>query len=104
VGEETPATYNGTHTGQVDPFRDSFYSTAPPGPRAGLANTQARPDGQTKILGTLSIVFAFVFAPVGAVLGHLPLSQIKAATQQGRNRALVGLTLSYVFILLQSSG
>jgi hypothetical protein len=97
-------TYNGTHTGQVDPFRDSFCSTAPPGPRAGLANTQARPDGQTKILGTLSIVFAFVFAPVGAVLGHLPLSQIKAATQQGRNRALVGLTLSYVFILLQSSG
>ena len=44
-------------------------------------------------------MFAFVFAPVGAVLGHLALSQIKVGRQQGRDRALVGLTLSYVFIL-----
>ena len=39
------------------------------------------------------------FAPVGAVMGHLALSQIKHLGQRGRDRALTGLTLSYAFIL-----
>jgi hypothetical protein len=51
-------------------------------------------------LATLSIVFAFVFAPVGAVLGHLALSQIKERGERGRERAIVGLTLSYVILVL----
>lgn len=51
-------------------------------------------------LATLSLVFAFVFAPVGAVLGHLGLAQIRRTGELGRDRALVGVTLSYVFILL----
>ena len=49
-------------------------------------------------------MFAFVFAPVGAVLGHLALSEIKLGRQQGRDRALVALTLSYVFILFAVVG
>jgi hypothetical protein len=49
---------------------------------------------------TLSLVFAFVFAPVGAILGHLGLSQIRRTGELGRDRALVGLSLSYAFIVL----
>ena len=87
-------TYNGTHTGPMDPFGATFNTGMPQPPRPSRPPTN---DAQT--LATLSIVFAFVFAPIGAVLGHLALSQIKQGKQQGRDRALVGLTLSYVFIL-----
>lgn len=51
-------------------------------------------------MATLSVVFAFVFAPAGAVLGHLGLSQIKRTGQRGRDRALVGLSLSYALIVV----
>ena len=56
------------------------------------------PRDEANVLATLSVVFAFVFAPVGAILGHLGLSQIRQTGQRGRDRALVGVTLSYVFI------
>lgn len=49
-------------------------------------------------LATLSVVFAFVFAPVGALLGHLGLSQIRRSGELGRDRALLGVALSYAFI------
>ncbi|MGA5543734.1 sensor domain-containing protein [Mycobacterium sp. NPDC051198] len=58
------------------------------------------PHGEVNSLATLSVVFAFVFAPAGAVLGHLGLSQIKRTGQRGRDRALVGLALSYAVIVL----
>lgn len=51
-------------------------------------------------LATLSLVFAFVFAPVGAILGHLGLSQIRRTGEPGRGRAMLGLALSYAFIAL----
>ena len=51
-------------------------------------------------LATLSLVFAFVFAPAGALLGHLGLAQIRRTGELGRDRALVGLALSYAFIAL----
>jgi hypothetical protein len=72
----------------LDPFGGSTFNAAPP-PVAD----------EVKTLATLSIVFAFVFAPVGAVLGHLALYRIKLGQQHGRDRALIGLTLSYVIIL-----
>ncbi|WP_459969523.1 DUF4190 domain-containing protein [Mycobacterium sp. MUNTM1] len=46
----------------------------------------------------MSVVFAFVFPPAGLILGHLGLAQIRRTGQRGRDRALVGVTLSYVFI------
>lgn len=49
------------------------------------------------ILATLSLVFAFVLAPVGAILGHAGLAQIRRTGERGRDRALVGLALSYLF-------
>ncbi|MDM4142704.1 MULTISPECIES: sensor domain-containing protein [Mycobacterium] len=51
-------------------------------------------------LATLSLVFAFLFAPAGAILGHLGLAQIRRTGELGRDRALVGVTLSYIFISL----
>ncbi len=63
----------------------------PPAPRH-------RPPVNT--LATLSLVFAFVFPPAGAILGHLGLAQIRRTGEAGRDRALAGVTLSYVFVTL----
>jgi hypothetical protein len=76
----------------ADPF-DPFTGSA-----AGAPATPAPQQHETHTLATLSVVFAFVFAPAGLVLGHLALSQIHRTGQRGRDRALVGVTLSYVFI------
>jgi hypothetical protein len=68
--------------------------------------SQQQPAASTKanVLATLSLVFAFLFAPAGAVLGHLGLRQISRTGQPGRNRAIVGLTLSYYLITLTIVG
>jgi hypothetical protein len=75
----------------ADPF-DPFTGGA-----TGAPDT-APQQRETHTLATLSVVFAFVFAPAGLILGHLALSQIHQTGQRGRDRALVGVTLSYVFI------
>lgn len=51
-------------------------------------------------LATQSLVFAFMSPPVGAVLGHLALAQIRRTGEPGRNRAVVGTALSYAFVAL----
>jgi hypothetical protein len=45
----------------------------------------------------LSLVFAFVFAPVGIVLGHVARRQIRRTGEQGNGLAVAGLILSYIF-------
>src|SRR4029078_13628396 len=74
----------------ADPYPQPPVISAPPPPARHKANTFA----------TLSVVFAFLFAPVGALLGHLGLAQIRRTGQRGKDRALIGLTLSYSFILV----
>ena len=69
-----------------------------PAVATGAPETPAPQQQETHTLATLSVVFAFVFAPAGVILGHLALSQIHQTGQRGRDRALVGVTLSYVFI------
>ena len=51
--------------------------------------------GEVNTLATLSVVFAFVFAPLGIALGHIALSQIRLRGHAGRDRALIGLAASY---------
>jgi hypothetical protein len=76
------------------------YPGATPGyPGGGLDTARQPPQGEVNTLSTLSIVFAVVFAPVGAVLGHLALRQIRDRGQRGRERAIIGLTLSYIVIV-----
>ena len=69
-------------------------------PGSGTLPPSGRPSGEVNKFATLSIVFAFVFAPVGAVLGHRRTLQIKRSGERGRERAIVGLTISYVIIVL----
>ncbi len=47
-------------------------------------------------LAVLSPVFAVVFPPVGAVLGHLALVQMRRSGEPGRTAAIWGLILGYL--------
>jgi len=38
-----------------------------------------------------------VLAPVGIVLGHISLAQIKRTGEQGRGLAIAGLVIGYIF-------
>ena len=87
----------GGPTGQYDgdwfaaePYPQPLVISAPPMP----------PSQKTNTFATLSLIFAFLFAPAGAVLGHLGLAQIRRTGERGKDRALIGLTLSYAFILV----
>jgi len=73
-----------------DPF-----GAAPIGPPTGPPGGVGPAPEEADTLATLSVVFAFVFAPAGAILGHLALGQIARSRQRGRDRALAGITLSY---------
>ncbi|ORV31480.1 hypothetical protein AWB99_11815 [Mycolicibacterium confluentis] len=75
-----------------NPFGGYGHHTPPP--------AYQPPPSKPNTLATLSIVFAFLFAPVGAVLGHVALHQIKQRQQTGRDRALVGLVLSYALTVV----
>lgn len=93
-------TYGG---GNPDPFGgDPFGGQAPEqGFAAGTTVFPPRaPESEVNTLATLSIIFAVVFAPVGAVLGHVALSQIRQRHQRGRERAVIGVTISYIVIAL----
>jgi eukaryotic-like serine/threonine-protein kinase len=79
------------------PFHPNPFGGPPPGPQH-QPPPPGPPRDEANALATLSVVFAFVFAPAGLILGHLGLAQIRRSGERGRDRALVGVTLSYVFI------
>ena len=56
------------------------------------------PPRRVNAYATLSLLYAFVFPPAGAILGHLALARIRRTGEAGRARAQVGLMLSYAFI------
>jgi hypothetical protein len=94
---------DGGHGGPNGPYdSDWFHANPYPLPPIIWAPLPARPR-KINAFATLSVVFAFVFAPVGAVFGHLGLSQIRRTGERGRERALIGLTLSYVFTLIAAA-
>jgi len=76
----------------------------PPGP--GMAPAAQGAPGRvyasrsrvTNRMAVLSLVFAFVFAPVGAALGHLARHQIKQRRESGDGLAVAGLVVSYTII------
>ena len=92
-------TYSGPPPNPHDPFGSSPYGHNPFG-SPPIVSAPLPPDAHTNTYATLSVIFAFVFAPAGAVLGHLGLTQIQRSGQRGRNRALIGLILSYTFITI----
>jgi len=89
---------DGGSGGPNEPYdRDWSHAGPYPAPPIIWAPTPAR---STNAFATLSVVFAFLFAPLGAVFGHLGLSQIRRTGERGRERAVIGLTLSYLFTLI----
>jgi eukaryotic-like serine/threonine-protein kinase len=83
----------------ASPFQPNPFGEGSPGPQPQpMRPPPAPPRDEANVLATLSVVFAFVFAPAGLILGHLGLAQIRRTGERGRDRALVGVTLSYVFI------
>lgn len=56
------------------------------------------PPPATNTFAILSLVLAFVVAPVGIVFGHLSLSQIKKTNEGGRGLAIAGLVVGYVSV------
>ncbi|CRZ14734.1 peptidylprolyl isomerase [Mycolicibacterium neworleansense] len=51
-------------------------------------------------MAVASLVCAVLFAPLGIVLGHLSLSQLKRSGEQGRGIAIAGLVIGYVMTAL----
>ena len=99
-------------TNPQDPYWNNPFSLRSAGSRPVRRSPQEQPPvfiatarrrrtaAPVNTFATLSLVFAFVFAPVGALLGHLGLAQIRRTGELGRDRALMGVALSYVFIAL----
>jgi undecaprenyl-diphosphatase len=52
----------------------------------------------TNRMAVLSLVFAFVFAPLGVVFGHLAKRQIKQTNESGEGKATAGLAIGYTVI------
>jgi hypothetical protein len=94
----TPQDPFGQHPSGSDPFGGAAFGQAPPPPPLLTGGPPPRPP--TNTLATLSVIFAFVFAPAGVVLGHLGLSQTRRTGQPGRERALIGLAASYTVIAI----
>ena len=95
-------TSGGYDGGSEDPFGGGSFDAGPFGGDAQVPGAPAPPSqaqGEVNTLATLSIVFAVFFAPAGVVLGHVALARISRSGERGRDRALIGLTLSYVIIL-----
>ena len=103
-------TYGGYGGGQSDPFGGDPFGAPPPSGQAhpalgghpgtyGYPPQPPAPHGEVNTLATLSVVFAVVFAPAGAALGHAALHQIRHRDQRGRDRAVVGLALSYLIMI-----
>lgn len=68
---------------------------SPYGPHPG-GYPPARP---TNSLAVVSLVCAFLFAPLGIVFGHMSLSQIKKSGEDGRGLAIAGLVISYLVLV-----
>ena len=63
---------------------------------AGAAAPQTR---GTNVMAILALVFAFVFAPLGIVFGHLAKRQIRRTGEGGSGLATAGLVLGYIFTI-----
>lgn len=72
---------------QAYPQQAYAYPGYPAAPQSSTTNTMA----------ILALIFAFVFAPLGIVFGHIARKQIKERGEQGSGLATAGLILGYVF-------
>ncbi len=59
-----------------------------------------RAPARTNTMSILSLVFAFILAPLGVVFGAIALNQIKKTGEEGKGLAVAGLVTSSIFTLL----
>lgn len=71
-----------------------------PGPGYGPAYTPYPPAMRTNTMAILALVFAFVFAPAGLVLGIVALKQIRNTGEDGHGMAVAGVVVSAIFTAL----
>lgn len=81
------------------PYAQPHGSYPPYGQQPGYPPPYGRPSGPN-LMAILSLVFAFVFAPAGIVLGHIAKRQIRETGQEGAQLATWGLALGYAFTAL----
>ena len=76
----------------------------PPGPYPGYYSIPGHPQyaqpQSTNALAIVSLVCAFLFAPLGIIFGHISLSQIRKTGEEGRGLAIAGLVISYLVTTL----
>ncbi|KXK63755.1 hypothetical protein AWW66_00775 [Micromonospora rosaria] len=75
-------------------------SYAPQVPYGQYGPPPEPPRHGTNVAAILALVFAFVFAPAGIVLGHVARRQIRRTGEAGDQLATWGLILGYVFTAL----
>jgi peptidyl-prolyl cis-trans isomerase B (cyclophilin B) len=77
------------------------YGAYPPPPPGAYAGYYGYPQPQpTNALAIVSLVCAFLFAPLGIIFGHISLLQIKKTGEDGRGLAIAGLVISYLITVL----
>jgi hypothetical protein len=91
-GQPDPYAQPNPYGQQPDPYGQAYPGGYAPQPAYGYPQTRG-----TNIMAILSLVFAFVFAPAGIVLGHIAKKQLKTSGEEGGGLATAGLVLSYVF-------
>jgi len=70
------------------------YPPPPQGAYPGYYGYPQYPQPQpTNTLAIVSLVCAFLFAPLGIIFGHMSMSQIKKTGEEGRGLAIAGLVL-----------
>jgi len=72
------------------------YPPPPPGAPYGGYYGYPPPQQPTNALAIVSLVCAFLFAPLGIIFGHISLSQIRKTGEEGRGLAIAGLAIGYL--------
>ncbi len=88
-----PAPVPGGHPDNYYGYPGGYPAGYPGGYPAGYPPTRA-----TNSLAIVSLVCAFLFAPLGILFGHMSLSQIKRTGEEGRGLAVAGLVISYLVV------
>ncbi len=85
--------------GEYPPVPPGGYPTEYYGYPAGYPAGYPQPRS-TNALAIVSLVCAFLFAPLGILFGHISLSQIKKTGEEGRGLAIAGLVISYILTVV----
>ena len=97
-GQQQQPPYGAPSSGQ--PYGQPQYGQQQPGYGQPYAQQPYTPQAPTNTMAILSLVFAFVFAPAGIVMGHVAKKQIRQTGESGEGLATAGLWLGYIFTAL----